>query len=397
MHNLRGSVKNYVWGTTDRIPALLGQRPTGEPYAEYWLGAHPAGPATVDGVGLDAAIAADPAVLGERSRQVFGDRLPFLMKLLSAARALSLQVHPTAAQAREGFVRENGAGIALGDPARTYRDDWPKPEIMVALEPFEALYGFRDPRRSAAILRALGGEAAGGLAGRLEAEDVDLVAIVRDLLTDGDPALVAALTADVDRAADRTRLGDERLGDEREVADARDTVARLGREYPGDQGIVVALLMNRLRLEPLQALYVPAGVMHAYLSGTGVEVMASSDNVVRGGLTPKHIDLQGLTEVVDPRPSVPTLVPVEPAGDGVSRYLTPAPHFALWRVDPSAAARALPATDSPRIFLTVRGACRLTRDGEEHRLRSGEAVFLAAGEAVQVSGDGLGFLTSIAE
>ncbi|QGF23055.1 mannose-6-phosphate isomerase, class I [Raineyella fluvialis] len=346
MHILRGADKNYAWGTTDRIPDLLGQSPTAEPFAEYWLGAHPSGPATVDGVGLDAAIAADPSVLGERSRAAFGDRLPFLMKLLSAARALSLQVHPTGDQARAGFVRENGAGIALDDPKRTYKDDWPKPEIMVALDPFEALYGFREPARSATILRALGGSAAERLAGRLEADGADVVAIVRDLLENGDAELLAELESGA--AAGRSE-------DEADVAQARDTVALLSREYRGDPGVVVALLMNRLRLEPFEALFVPAGVMHAYLSGTGVEVMASSDNVLRGGLTPKHIDLDGLMEVVDPRPSVPTLVPVEAAGDGIWRYLTPAPHFALWRLDPSTVRRDLPATDSPRIFMTLQG------------------------------------------
>lgn len=388
MHSLRGSDKNYAWGTFDRIPALLGQDPTTEPFAEYWLGAHPAGPATVDGVGLDAVVDADPTVLGERSRAGFGDRLPFLMKLLSAARALSLQVHPTPEQARVGFARENAAGVALGDPTRTYRDDWPKPEIMVALEPFEALYGFREPRRSAAILRALGGPAASGLADRLVADGADLVAIIRALLSDGDPALVAELVA-------APAVGPD--GEDSEIVQARDTVAVLGREYPGDPGIVVALLMNRLRLEPLEALYVPAGVMHAYLSGTGVEVMASSDNVLRGGLTPKHIDLDGLTEVIDPHPSAPARVTLATAGDGIVRYVTPAPHFALWRIDAAPGARALPATDSPRIYLTVRGGAVLTGTAGDVRLASGEAVFLAAGEEVEVVEDGLGFMTSVAQ
>ncbi|MEA5155265.1 mannose-6-phosphate isomerase, class I [Raineyella sp.] len=428
MHVLRGSDKNYAWGTSDRIPTLLGEAPTAKPFAEYWLGAHPAGPATVDGIGLDEVIAADPSVLGECSRAEFGDRLPFLMKLLSAARALSLQVHPTAEQARAGFQLENEAGIALGDPTRTYKDDWPKPEIMVALEPFEALYGFREPRRSAEILRALGGPAAARLADRLADRAVDLVAIMRTLLADGDPALVAELTSAAPAAstspaemAEGPGTADDPVAmEDPEVAQARDTAALLGQEYPGDPGIVVALLMNRLRLEPLEALFVPAGVMHAYLSGTGVEVMASSDNVLRGGLTPKHIDLDGLTEVVDPRPSAPVRVTLESIGDGVGRYVTPAPHFALWRIDAAPGARLLPVTDSPRIFLTVRGGAVLTvrddagptvrddagltvRDSAgltgaagTVRLESGEAVLLAAGEAVEVVTDGLGFMTSVA-
>lgn len=389
MDILRGSVKNYLWGTTDRIPALLGQSPTGEPCAEYWLGAHPAGPATVDGVGLDVAIAADPALLGDRTRRVFGDRLPFLMKLLSADRALSLQLHPTAEQARDGYAREEAAGVPLTDPTRTYKDDWPKPEILCALEPFEALYGFRAPERSAAVLCALGGPLAARLADTLESGTPDVLPrVVLDLLGAADTALVDELVAGAAAGCG---------GDDPELVQARDTIDLLGRDYPGDPGIVVALLMNRLRLAPYEALYVPAGVLHAYLSGTGVEVMASSDNVVRGGLTAKHIDRDGLVALVDPRPCAPVLVPAEDAGTGIRRYRTPAPHFALWCVDPAPADRDLPGEDGPRVFLTVHGGAVLTCAGVEHHLDSGQAVFIAAGERVAVRGEGTGFLTSVAD
>ncbi|MBK8461486.1 MAG: mannose-6-phosphate isomerase, class I [Micropruina sp.] len=151
MQQLHGTIQHYAWGTHDAIPSLLGREPDGRPHAEYWLGAHPASPSTTDAAALDALIRSDLSLLGERVHDTFGPILPFLMKVLSARHALSIQAHPSREQAQEGFARENAARIPVESPERVYSDDWPKPEVLIALDEFETLSGFRDPLTTAAL------------------------------------------------------------------------------------------------------------------------------------------------------------------------------------------------------------------------------------------------------
>ncbi|MEE2046703.1 mannose-6-phosphate isomerase, class I, partial [Nocardiopsis tropica] len=295
MHRLTNQVRPYAWGARTAIPRLLGADPDGTPQAELWLGAHHGAPSTAhceDGPRpLPRLIADDPRrVLGHGTAERFGARLPFLLKFLAAEAPLSLQVHPDATRARAGFDAEERAGIPLDAPHRNYRDPHHKPELLLALEPFEALCGFREPAATGAELRGLTCELA--------------VLLRADLaVPDTHAALRAALTRLLTLPdGSRERLLDEFVA-EWSASGPRgahgDIVADLAVRYPGDPGAVASLLLNRVTLGPGQALFLPAGNLHAYLQGTAVEVMASSDNVLRAGLTAKHVDAPELLDVVD--------------------------------------------------------------------------------------------------
>lgn len=385
MRQMTGTIQNYGWGTTDEIPRLLGTEPTGEPQAEYWLGAHATAPSTVDGEPLDQRIAANPAIVGRASTERFGTVLPYLLKLLSANQALSLQAHPTRAQAEEGFARENAEGIALTDPKRTYKDSWPKPEMMLALTPFEALCGFRDPAQTVALFETLGVPEAEQMMNPLvmRAGGAGLAEVFLDALTVTDERrqlvneVVAKAVGHVD--------------DEGEAGRFAATAVMLDESYPGDPTILAALMMNRITLQPGEAVFLPAGNMHAYVKGTGVEIMANSDNVLRGGLTPKHIDVDALVSCVDFEAEPVKLVQTEQVAPGLQRYLTPAPEFALWRLDGTGGQIDLPATDLGRTLLVVEGSFT-GHDGTE--LGKGRAAFIEAGEQASVTGSGLAFLAA---
>ena len=392
MQLLRGTFQHYTWGTTDAIPDLLGQPADGRPVAEYWLGAHPLAPSVADGVRLDALVAASPEVVGEASRARFGDRLPYLVKVLSARHALSLQTHPSRDQAEEGFARENAEGLADDSPERTYRDDWPKPELLVALNEFHGLAGFRDPRRSAALFGGLG--------------VADELASVIGPLTErkGSAALAEVFLDVLSLKGERARLSDvvcaaamQKKDAPGELGEFSRTILELDEVFPSDPGIIAAALMNRVTLMPGEGLYVPAGQMHAYLAGTGVEVMANSDNVIRGGLTSKHVDVGELVRVVDFEPSVPQ--PTHPVAvrDGLEKYPTPCEEFDVWRVAPTAVTGPvkLPGARSARILLLVDGDAELITGAERLQLHRGEAAFLPATDpTATLSGDAVAFLTA---
>ena len=303
MHRLSNPVRPYPWGSTSAISALLGIPDDGEPKAELWLGAHPDSPSLLpDGTGLDAAIAADPAhLVGPSVQATFGPRLPYLLKVLSAAAPLSLQVHPNSEQAAAGFADEQDREIPQDADFRRYRDPFHKPEMVIALEPFDALCGLRDPARTAELLAGLDVEHPSWLDLRELVSGSPADAALRRTVTwllGGDehiPSLVRAVAAAAVARPDRPEYA---------------TTAALADAYPGDPGVLVALLLNRVRLAPGEALFLPAGNIHSHLHGTAVEVMASSDNVLRAGLTNKHVDAAELVRITDftPRP-IPVVVP----------------------------------------------------------------------------------------
>ncbi|MCB4207962.1 mannose-6-phosphate isomerase, class I [Arthrobacter sp. UM1] len=389
MKLLHNSVRDYAWGSPTAIPELTGTEPDGRPQAEMWIGAHPAAPSVVEHEGeripLDELIARDPErVLGAPTAQRFG-ALPFLAKLLAADHPLSLQVHPSIEQAEAGFSAEEAAGVPLDAPHRNYKDRNHKPEMVVALTRFEALSGFRDPAETARLLSAVRGVLPEGSAGARVLADLE-----RDLGNDdAGAALRAAFTraltgndsseavGDVAAALSRAELG------EGPVAAWRDEAATfllLAEEYPGDPGALVALLANRVTLEPGEALYLPAGNLHAYLKGFGVEVMAASDNVLRGGLTPKHVDLDELSTTVrfEPLP-VPRCVPEaeEFAAGTRELFLPPFDEFSVERiafaVDGSAPAR----TEGAAVVIVTEGSATVAGA----RLSRGQSAFLEASES----------------
>ncbi|MGC5049142.1 mannose-6-phosphate isomerase, class I [Micrococcus porci] len=387
MHLLEAVVRDYAWGSPTLLAELEGREPSGAPEAEKWLGAHPGAPCTVSGPegrrGLDELIAADPApTLGEAAR--FG-RLPYLMKLLAAGRPLSIQAHPTREQARAGFAAEEAAGVPVDAPHRNYKDDNHKPEMIVALTPFSALCGFRRPEDAAATFERVADAltewtdgdatdvdlAARRIAIHLAAEDVE--AAFADIL---DPDAVWS-AGGVDRLIEAVRAQPDLVAHDPALA----TALEVAEQCPGDPGVLVTLLLNRVDLVPGQAVHLPAGNVHAYLHGLGVEVMAASDNVLRGGLTPKHVDVPELRRVVAFAPlPVPFTDPVED-GAGVVRYRPPFEEFELTRLaadagGPSAEARVA----GPAIAVAVDGPAVLACGADAVRLEAGAAVFLPAEE-----------------
>jgi mannose-6-phosphate isomerase len=412
MELLQPVVRPYPWGSRRGIAELQGRPvPAAGPEAELWMGAHPSGPSGLARRAdkLDAFIAADPErELGPQVVARFGPRLPFLLKVLSAAQALSIQVHPSREQAQAGFRADNDRGLALDDPARNYVDDWPKPELLCALTPFEVVAGLRTPADAAGILRALAvpelqplaadlapsapASAAPGVepapaAQEAEPAPADLARVLGVILDWPDPD---RLVSDVLAACGPLAAGTG------PYAEACASALRVADDHPGDLGLVAMLLMRHLVLQPGQALFMPAGGLHAYLEGTGIEVLANSDNVVRAGLTPKHIDVPELLKLLDPAVTVPILSSCAVA-EGLSSYDSPAPEFRLYRLDLAATPLELPGT-GPRILLCVDGAVALHSDSGSVFLDQGESCFISAADApVRAAGPAHAFLAAPGE
>ncbi|APX33744.1 mannose-6-phosphate isomerase, class I [Brachybacterium sp. P6-10-X1] len=422
---LDGHLQHYSWGSATALPQFLGRESDGRAWAEVWFGAHPLAPATAiegptapeghtapdgptvpegtavpegptapRGCRLDDVIAADPArMLGADVGRAFAGRLPYLLKVIAPERPLSLQVHPTREHAAESFAAENAAGLALSSPLRTYRDPNHKPEMLIALTRFTALCGFRTPRRAAVILDGLG---------------TDLTDRLHHLLVDNP-------TAHGMRAAFRTlvstsmRPSAQAVGEVVEACRARARagtspspridrfVSLLAEHHPGDPGVVAALLLNPVSLQAGEAMYVPAGALHAYIHGMGLEVMAASDNVLRAGLTPKKVDADEVLQCVSVTAAPPLRVAPERQTPTSIAYYAPVDDFEL-------AVTELPGTgkpagsaepgrsggsgddpvripgSGPRIVLGLEGEVTLSTDTGTHILAAGRAVFVPAAE-----------------
>jgi mannose-6-phosphate isomerase len=359
MWPLTNAVRHYPWGSHTVIPELLGEpAPSELPYAELWMGAHP------------------EALLGAAVHEHFGARLPFLMKVLAADTPLSLQAHPTTAQAQVGFAAEEAAGIPREDPTRTFKDPFHKPEILCALTPVEALCGFRPVEESLHCLAKL----------QLPELMPTIAALALGGLRTAIPQLIALsarrrnslVRAVADKAAQFVAAHDP------EFINTYRWAATLAETYPGDPGVVISLLCNHLTLAPGEAVFLPAGNLHAYLSGAGVEVMASSDNVLRGGLTAKHVDLAALIEVLDfTDGKVPVLRPV--LGPGGLRYPVPVEDFDLTRVQVDVDPGVL-TTSGPQVVVCTEGVGTLAGPDGEVELQRGRSAFVPAGEPVTVRG-----------
>ena len=382
MRLLDNQVQPYAWGSLTAIPALLGRPPSATPQAELWLGAHHSAPSRVVGTAgvepLGRYILYSPArALGPQVMSRFGPNLPFLLKVLAAAQPLSLQAHPSLQQAQEGYSREEALGVPRSAPHRNYKDPNHKPELVCALSTFHALCGFRRVDESARLLEGLGLDAS-----RLRTQG--LKAYFEWALTLPPPEREALAEQVVRACVERPP-----------AAFLRECgwVARLGAQYPQDVGVVGALLLNLVTLQPGEALYLPAGNLHAYLEGVAVEIQASSDNVLRGGLTPKHVDTAELLKVLDF-----TDRPVEriPPRGPLSVYETPAPEFELTRLELSGTEQVLPRR-GPDIFLVVEGSATVKIGHESQPLARGASVFVdfAEGDTVTLTGRGVVFRATV--
>ncbi|MFK0255810.1 mannose-6-phosphate isomerase, class I [Streptomyces sp. NPDC090445] len=376
MDRLTNTIRPYAWGSTTAIPGLLGVEPTGEPQAELWMGAHPGAPSRLDrGAGettLADVIAADPErELGAAAVAKFGPRLPFLFKILAAGAPLSLQVHPDREQARAGYAEEERRGIPMDAAHRNYKDPNHKPEVLCALTPFEGLCGFRPPLEAARLLAGLEVDSLKPYVDLLRAHPEE--AALREMLT----AVLTADRAEMAHSVAEAAAAAERLGG------PYTPYATLVHHHPGDPGVIAAMLLNHVRLQPGEAMFLGAGVPHAYLDGLGVELLANSDNVLRAGLTPKHVDVPELLRIVRFEPGDPALL--RPEGNGEEVYETPIDEFRLSRftLAPGAAPRTLPS-GAPQILLCAAGRPK----AGELALAPGESVFVPAGEEAELSGTG---------
>jgi mannose-6-phosphate isomerase len=388
MQRLTGVIQPYAWGSLTAIPEFLGVEPTGEPQAELWFGAHPLAPSSVDGEPLDKVVAQDPVgVVGRASVDAFGSRLPFLLKVIAAAQPLSLQAHPSRDEAEAGYAREQAAGVPRDAPHRTYRDGWPKPELLCALVETEALCGFREPRETYQMFEQLGVTSALELVAPLADDDVPATERLRVVFSEllRLKSAERSMISEVAQAAEAARGADD-------LASFARTAWELNVYYPADPGVLAALLMNRITLQPGDALFMPSGNLHAYLRGGGVEIMANSDNVMRGGLTPKHVNVDELLSILDFTPGLRGLITPIEESRGVWRYPTPAPEFALWRIEPRGEPVPVPAGSTGRILLITDGELTAMSAAAKLDLVCGESALLTAGEEVAVTGRGTAFV-----
>jgi mannose-6-phosphate isomerase len=386
---------SYAWGSHTAIAELQGRAtPAVAPEAELWMGAHPSGPSRLlrGGVSrsLDEVIAGDPdGELGAESAKMFGARLPFLLKVLAAAQPLSLQAHPSLEQARLGFADEERRGVPRDAAHRNYKDANHKPELICALTPFDALCGFRRVAETRSLVDALGVAELTELTSPLRGQDVPagLAVVLHALMTMRGPALSALVPATpVERGGDEGRFRAECAW-----------AIRLAALYPGDAGIVTSLLLNLVHLEPGEAIYLDAGNLHAYLDGVGVEIMASSDNVLRGGLTPKHVDVDELLRVLRFIDGPITRLRGRALDAHEVVWDTPAPEFRLSRirVGPDAVNRLALGAE---ILICTEGAVRVTdsRAVPPVELAPGVAAFVPGGRnAFTLTGEGVVFRAGV--
>lgn len=349
MRIVNGVVQHYAWGDHEAIPRLLGVPADGRPWAEAWYGTHPGGPATLD----------DGAPLSSLTGE-----LPFLLKVLAAAEPLSLQTHPDESTARMGFQREERAGLPIDAPTRIYKDPSAKPELVCALTPFEAVCGFRPPAATVDLLERLGASRLRDLVASAGLGDA-FAALYRD------PELAATTVA----AAAAADLPEGRVA------------TSLDRRYPGDPSAAVSLLLNHVVLEPGEALFLGAGNLHAYLHGVGVEVMGASDNVVRGGLTTKHVDVDELLRVVRTEPLEQAVVAAIEESPGRFVYPTPEVPFTLRRLEVAGSPVEIVASGTQLVLCT---------QGDAGPLRAGVAGVLLDGQRLILSGSSTVFIVGAA-
>jgi mannose-6-phosphate isomerase len=366
---ISGEVKNFSWGSKHLIQDQLGLGPTNQEVAEVWFGTHAGGQSKL-------------LTSGQNLSEAIGSKLSFLVKFLAADSPLSIQVHPNALQAKAGFAKENAAGIDLADPKRNYKDDSHKPEILIALSAFKALCGFRPRAEILEIFLAFSeSEARFGELAALLATEASLEEIFSELLEDSELAgrfarSVAGL--DIDSISEQ----------------ARALVVDLLGKYPGETGALVSLLLNFIQLAPGEAIYLPAGNLHAYLSGLGLEVMAASDNVIRGGLTSKHIDKAELRNITDFSELAEPKVSLKKLAEGLVEYPVSASEFRVYRAQITGT-NMLADIDLPAaaVIVCVSGEIAVGTSLEEREvLKKGDVVFVSEAKKLSLSGSGEAFV-----
>jgi len=382
IYKLTGTLQNYIWGGKDYLANLIHfDKQPNTSYAEWWLGAHISSPSTIEVEGKPQSLleflARNPTALGEQSRAVFGDELPYLLKILDVKAPLSIQLHPTKAQAEIGFAAENVRGVDLKDPKRTYKDNNHKPEMMIALSDFWLLHGFKP---KAEILKTLRNRPhLAPLAEKLEQQD--LHAFYADIMQ----ASQAQLESWLNPIFARNQL--EQLTPENPdywVLYCRDAMQIPAHKL--DAGLMCFYLFNIVHVPKGQGIYQDAGIPHAYLRGQNIELMACSDNVIRGGLTPKHVDIPELLKVVDCREVIPEIIPAAPQGNGSHDYWTPAKDFALENINYDAQFNVKGTAKNATILFVMEGSLKICTNSTALELTQGQSAFICADTDYEITG-----------
>ncbi len=373
---IKGAIQHYDWGGFDFIPQLLDiKNTTRQPFAELWMGAHPSAPAitTLNGktIPLDQLVQAAPVeILGQKVASAFQNRLPYLFKVLDVQKMLSIQAHPTKKQAEEGFRRENEEGIPLDAPNRNYKDNNHKPEVMVALTDFWLLHGFKPLSDIEHTLQAVP-EFASLLEITAKGSIYDLYRFTMEMPQSTADAMLQPLH--------------KRLTNEQPAKDSPDFWAKRAftdhppRDGHYDRGIFSIYMFHLLHLKPGEGIFQGAGVPHAYLEGVNMELMANSDNVFRGGLTNKHVDVHELLKSLVFEAVTPHII----QGDAISStevvYRTPAPDFELSKIEVGhEKSHECVGVEAPHMLIVLEGEITVNTDSH---FRRGEIFFVPAGLA----------------
>lgn len=384
IYQLKGCIQDYAWGGKNYIANLLNITSNQAHYAEYWLGAHPSAPSKVIGtqeeISLGDFLHQNPTALGQQSRQLFGDNLPYLLKILDVANPLSIQLHPTKEQAEIGFAQENAAGIPLNDPKRTYKDDNHKPEMMIALSDFWLLHGFKTKAQILDTLRQRPSLAE--LATKLTSQN--LADFYADIMLATQDQLAQWLLPIIDsqqKAYERNQLAMQNpdywvLYTLHAMNISRDKL---------DAGLMSFYLFNIVNLQVGEGIFQAAGVPHAYLRGQNIELMACSDNVIRGGLTPKHVDIEQLLKIIDCSEIVPQIIAPAPKNQ-VYTYPTPIADFALSNMPYAKNTEISDRTLNGMILLVMAGEITLEAAQQKLTLQQGQAAFIEADTDYRVHG-----------
>ncbi|MDO4666050.1 MAG: mannose-6-phosphate isomerase, class I [Actinomycetaceae bacterium] len=386
IHPLSPRFRHYSWGSFQALPGLLGQEATGAPVAEVWYGAHPGESSMAGAVALDQYIAENPRrALGKDVVERFGKRLPFLVKYIAPARPLSVQVHPTRQKAAQGFAEENQRGLPLDSPQRNYKDDNHKPEMLMALTKFEAVAGFRAPRKARQVLAGL--EAP--LAKKLY-EILDYQLNARGIKRIANYLMDPYSRPHPEEVREVAKACTKRIAQGTTPSMRADSIAvSLEKEYPGDPGAVLSLLLNPVTLRPGETLFIPAGHIHAYISGMGIEIMANSDNVLRAGLTSKHVDASEMLRCTDFSAAPPMRIAPEWVDQNTRVFYAPVDDFELSLTDLTPDFSAIPG-QGPRILTPTDGQVEIREGDATSILRRGQACFVDAGNCpLQVRGRGV--------
>ena len=384
IYPLNGRLQHYVWGGERYIPHLLHIDKTESHYAEYWLGAHPSAPSQIlyaqEEISLGDFLHQNPTALGMQSRQLFGDNLPYLLKILDVANPLSIQLHPTKEQAKIGFAQENAAGIPLNDPKRTYKDDNHKPEMMIALSDFWLLHGFKTKAKILDTLRQRPSLA--DLATKLASQNLaDFYADTMLAKQDQLAQWLLPIIEGQQKAYEQNQLAMQDpdywvLYTLHAMQISRDKL---------DAGLMSFYLFNIVNLQVGEGIFQAAGVPHAYLRGQNIELMACSDNVIRGGLTPKHVDIEQLLKIIDCSEIVPQIIAPAPKNQ-VYTYPTPIADFALSNMPYAKNTEISDRTLNGTILLVMAGEISLEAAQQKLKLKQGQAAFIEADTDYRVHG-----------